>query len=250
MGGRYHALYHGTTLHGRQSLDPQRALDPLAYYHRSGPIGQIISTFSPRLTRGHVGVVGLGTGALAAYAEPGQQWTFFEIDPAVARIASNPHYFTYLQRAAVPPQIVLGDARLSLSRVAPHSFDVLILDAFSSDAIPVHLLTREAMAIYERALAEDGLLAFHISNRHLDLEPVLGTLAAAEHFSALVRIDPITREHAVEGKAASVWLVMSRSAEALRPLMADPRWVTAHQGTNASLWTDDYSNIWSVFRGG
>jgi spermidine synthase len=250
MGGRYHALYHGTTLHGRQSLDPQRALDPLAYYHRTGPIGEVIGVFTARVPKAHVGVVGLGTGALAAYAERGQEWTFFEIDPAVARIAADPRYFTYLQRAAVPPRIVLGDARLSLSRVAPHTFDLLILDAFSSDAVPVHLLTREALEIYRRTLTDDGLLAFHISNRHLDLEPVLGTLAETERFSALVRTDPVTPESAADGKAASVWLVMSQSAAALLPLSRDRRWTAPHQGIRSSLWTDDYSNIWSVFKGG
>jgi spermidine synthase len=250
MGGKYHALYHGTTLHGRQSLDPRRALDPLAYYHRSGPIGDVLAMFTNRAANGHVGVVGLGTGALAAYAQRGQQWTFFEIDPAVARIAADPKYFTYLQSAAVPPHIVLGDARVSLSRVAPHTFDLLILDAFSSDAVPVHLLTREALAIYGNALTDTGLLAFHISNRHLDLEPVLSTLAEADRFYALVRADQATTDAAAEGKASSVWLVMSRSAEALLPLSRDRRWVAPHQGTRSSLWTDDYSNIWSVFKGG
>jgi spermidine synthase len=250
MGGRYHTLYHGTTLHGRQSLDPRRALDPLAYYHRSGPIGDVLAIFANRVRNGRVGVVGLGTGALAAYAERGQQWTFFEIDPAVARIAADPQYFTYLQRSAVTPRIVLGDARVSLSRVAPHSFDVLILDAFSSDAVPVHLLTREALTVYGNALTDNGLLAFHISNRHLDLEPVLGTLADAEHFSALVRADQATTDAAAEGKATSVWLVMSRSANALLALRNDRRWLAPHEGTRSSLWTDDYSNIWSVFKGG
>ncbi len=250
MGGQYHTLYHGTTLHGRQSLDPRRARDPLAYYHRSGPIGEVLGLFTDRVPNGRVGVVGLGTGALAAYAEHGQQWTFFEIDPAVARIAADPRYFTYLQSAVVPPRIVLGDARVSLSRVAPHTFDLLILDAFSSDAVPVHLLTREALAIYGNALTDSGLLAFHISNRHLDLEPVLGTLADAERFSALVRIDPVTGEKAAEGKTGSVWLVMSRSTDALQPLSRDRRWVAPHHSIGSSVWTDDYSNIWSVFRGG
>jgi spermidine synthase len=250
VNGRYHALYHGTTLHGRQSVDPRRALDPLAYYHRSGPIGEVIGMFTHHVATARVGVVGLGTGALAAYAEPGQQWTFFEIDPAVVRIAQDPHYFTYLQRAAVAPRIVLGDARVSLSRVPPHSFDLLILDAFSSDAVPVHLLTREALTVYGNALTDGGLLAFHISNRHLDLEPVLSTLANAAQFAALVRSDQVRNDSTADGKASSVWLVMSRSADSLQPLTRDPWWVAPRQGTRSSLWTDDYSNIWSVFKGG
>jgi spermidine synthase len=246
--GRYRALYHGTTLHGSQSLDRTQSLEPLTYYHRTGPIGQFMGGFSNLHSKGHVGVIGLGTGSLAAYAMADQQWTFYEIDPAVARISANPRYFTYLMNASARSRIVLGDARLSLRNSSPHDYDLLVLDAFSSDAIPVHLLTREALEVYLGVLAEHGVIAFHISNRHLNLQPVLGRLADAKHLTALVRTDSATAETTKSGKLSSVWLLMARSRDDLLIPGADPRWVAPTTQAKGSLWTDDFSNIWSVFR--
>jgi spermidine synthase len=247
--GRYRSLYHGTTLHGRQSLDPSRSMEPLTYYHRTGPIGQLLTAFADRHPTGRVGAVGLGTGSLAPYATAGQHWTFYEIDPAVVRISEDPRYFTYLPNAPAGTCIVLGDARLSLTAAAPHAYDLLILDAFSSDAIPVHLLTREALGVYRNALAPNGVIAFHISNRHLDLQPVLANLAQDEHMAALIRSDAVTEESHRGGNTSSVWLVMAQAREDLSTLLADSRWVPPRREAASALWTDDFSNIWTVFHG-
>jgi spermidine synthase len=246
--GGYRALYHGTTLHGRQNLNPSRSMDPLTYYHRAGPIGEFLTAFASERPDGRVGVIGLGTGTLVTYASANQQWTFYEIDPAVVRIASDPHYFTFLTNAAIRPAIVLGDARLSLRNAVPHGYDLLTRDAFSSDAIPVHMMTREALAIYSGALAEHGVVAFHISNRHLDLEPVLGSLAQAERLTAIVRADMVPKERTQTGQDSSIWLMMARSPGDLLTLSADKRWAAARTGSKDSLWTDDFSNIWTALK--
>jgi hypothetical protein len=175
-GGRARVLMHGTTLHGAESFLPGEENLPLTYYTHEGPFGQIFAAITPGSVR-HVAVVGLGTGALACYAQPGQDWTFFEIDPLVERIARDPRYFQFLANCGNHPRIVLGDARLKIASEVDGTYDVLILDAFSSDSIPMHLLTREALALYLRKLAPDGLLLFHISSRTLNLLPVIGALA-------------------------------------------------------------------------
>jgi hypothetical protein len=246
--GGYRALFHGTTLHGRQSLQPSRSMEPLSYYHRTGPIGEFLTRFAVEHPNGRVGVVGLGIGSLLAYASEHQRWTFYEIDPAIVRIASDPHYFTFLTNAASRPTIVLGDARLSLRNAVPRGYDLIILDAFSSDAIPVHLLTQEAVAIYMGVLAEHGVLAFHISNRFLNLEPVLGSLAEAEHLTAILRLDINPDESMQTGKASSVWLMMARAANDLLPLSARTGWAKASTGSRGSVWTDDFSNIWAALK--
>src|SRR5205823_597658 len=161
-----------------------------------------------------VGVVGLGVGSTAAYAKPGETWTFYEIDPLVARIAANDTLFHYLRAAAAVPKIVLGDARLSLGTAAPRSIDVLLVDAFSSDAIPTHLLTREALALYRTRLAEDGVIAWHISNRYLDLRPVLQGLAADAGMTALIFSDQQIPKQA-GGRFPSVWVVMSAGTKTI-----------------------------------
>lgn len=246
----YRSLYHGTTVHGRQSLDPAKMSEPLTYYHRNSPIGQLLAALADPLANADVGVIGLGTGTLAAYATPNQRWTFYEIDPAVVRIAENPTYFTYLKNASARIRILQGDARLSLRAAAPASYRLMILDAFSSDAIPLHLMTREALALYQRALSEDGVLAFHISNRHLTLEPVLCKLAAAQGLVALVQTDRLTPEDVSRGKMSSQWLVMARTPADLRSVATDSRWAQARAEPDTPLWTDDFSNILSVFGGG
>ena len=239
--GARHAMFHGNTMHGEQVLTEAHRREPMSYYHREGPIGQLMAAMSGRLAGGHVGVVGLSAGSLAAYAQPGQQWTFYEIDPAVARVARMPRYFTYLEDCGARCRVVLGDGRLSVAR-AEEMFDLLILDAFSSDAIPVHLITREALQIYLSKLSADGVLAFHISNRHLDLRPVLGALAADLGLTAYGQIDVVTDRAA--GHTASSWLMMARDPRALSVLASDSRWTRLRAGSD--LWTDDYSNVFKA----
>lgn len=246
---RYHFLFHGTTIHGIQSLDPGRRHEPLSYFHRSGPIGQVFSALSARPTKPHVAVIGLGTGSLACYGESGQQFTFYEIDPTVERIARDPRYFTFLQDCPPRLDVVLGDARLSLTRTPDRYFGLIVLDAFSSDAIPVHLLTREALKLYLAKLEEGGILAFHISNRYLDLRPVLGNLAQEAGLFCLVRNDlKVSEGERRSGKRPSIWVVMARKQEDVNLLAQDQQWKVLTGQAGAKVWTDDFSDILSVIR--
>lgn len=246
--GRYHILTHGFTTHGAQSLDPARRLEPLTYYHRTGPLGQVFAAFSGPKAKKEVAVIGLGTGTIAAYAQAGQHFTFYEIDPTMERIARDPRYFTYLSDCPAQVKIILGDGRLSL-RGAPESFyDMIILDAFSSDAIPIHLVTREALSLYLSKLKAGGILVFHISNRYLNLQTVLGNLARDSGLVALANFDlKLSNEDRKNHKMASAWIVMARQGQDLGGLAQDQRWHTLPQKPGETLWTDDFSNIWSVF---
>ena len=241
----YHTLMHGTTLHGMQAVDPARQGESLTYYHREGPIGQAFEALPPSMTERPVAAVGLGVGSLAAYRKPGQPWTFYEIDPEVERIARTDKYFTYLRACGDDCRVLLGDARLSLARVPQHSYGLMILDAFSSDAIPVHLMTREAVALYLSRLVPGGVLAFHISNRHLNLAPVLAQIAASHGLAIrqqVHKVDP-ARTPAV---LASWWIVMAQHDSDLGPLASDARWTIPRIPASTPLWTDDFSNIFSV----
>ena len=243
-----HALWHGSTVHGEQDLRADRRAEPLMYYHRFGPIGQVFTALHERLAGAHIGVVGLGTGALTAYATRDQRWTLFEIDPAVAAIARNPRLFTYLPSCGRPCHVVLGDARVSLSRTRDTPFRLLVLDAFSSDAIPIHLVTREAVALYLSRLSPDGVLAFHISNRYFDLEPVLASIASEQKLVAFVQYDKGSPNSAADGHSASQWLVMARQDESVGSVASDTRWRRATSRRGVGMWTDDYSNIVSVLK--
>ena len=243
--GEYHKLVHGTTLHGMQATDPARQGESLTYYHRQGPIGQAFEALPASATHGDVAAVGLGVGSLAAYRKPGQPWTFYEIDPEVERIARTDKYFTYLRACGDGCRVVLGDARLSLARARRHGYGLMILDAFSSDAIPIHLMTREAVELYLSRLAPGGVLAFHISNRHLNLAPVLARVAASH--GLVVRLQRHTGDSSVApGLFPSWWMVMARNASDLGPLASDPRWNAPPIPQSTPLWTDDFSNILSV----
>ncbi len=191
--------------------------------------------------------MGLGAGVLASYARPGQRFTFFEIDPAVERIARDARFFGYLSDCGESCSVVTGDARLSLARAPEGAFDLLVLDAFSSDAIPVHLVTSEAFLLYFSRLSLGGAVLVHYSNRHLALEPVLGRIAAAHQWVALARADPAGPE-AASGKLPSEWMVMARDARDVGPLIVDPRWVPVGASRGAPLWTDDFSNVVGVLR--
>lgn len=240
-------FYSGTTIHGSEFLGDSGGRFPLAYYHPDGPLG---SLFAARLWRPdpwRVGVIGLGVGATAAYARPGESWTFYEIDPLVADVAANTQYFHFLSGARVPPRIVLGDARLSLEHAAFHGFDVLLVDAFSSDAIPIHLLTREALALYRSRLAPDGIIAWHISNQYLDLRPVLASLADNAGLTALIYADlNIPKDSG--GRLPSVWVAMTASAVTADDISRDRRWRPLDRIRVRRVWTDDFSNVLSVLR--
>ena len=230
-------LFHGTTLHGRQNVGSG---EPLTYFHRGSPIAQVFAMRPAPMKS--VGVVGLGTGTLAAYAEPGQQWTFYEIDPEVERIGRDTRYFTHLATCGSQCRVVIGDARLSLQqRTEMH--DIIVLDAFSSDSIPIHLLTREAMQLYLSRLNPDGILALHISNNHLDLRPVLAGMMRDLRLAGRVQFQDTT--DMTGGKFGSHWSVLARSEAALGVLATDGRWKHLRPSRERT-WTDDFSNIWSV----
>jgi hypothetical protein len=242
---RSRLLFDGTTLHGAQSLDPSRRLEPTTYYTTTGPVGDVFESWTGRPQGARIGVVGLGTGSLACYGARGERWTFFEIDPVVERVARDPSLFTFLRDCPSEQRVVLGDGRLSLQRAGPGSFDMLILDAFSSDAIPVHLITREALALYRSKLGPDGLLLFHISNRYLDLHPVLGSLAEDAGLASLARYDSrVTDADRRVWKVASNWVVMAGDPASLSGLRDNPDWY--HLAVGSDLWTDDYSDVFGV----
>jgi len=240
-------LYHGNTIHGRQFIDPNHQCEPLSYFHRDGPLGQIFEAFNANAFSPNVAVVGLGTGSMASYARPNQDWTFYEINPAVARLAQTAEYFTYLEKcAAAPVKIVLGDARLKLQNAPDHHYGLIVLDAFNSDAIPIHLLTEEAISLYMSKLATGGMIAFHISNRSLRLDTVLADLAKRNNSLSLRMVDG--EHNPVTGKDPSEWLVMARNSPAFDTLAQKPNWRRLEGRAESVTWTDDFSNILSVFR--
>ncbi|MFL6863124.1 MAG: spermidine synthase [Allosphingosinicella sp.] len=239
-------LTHGTTLHGVESLIEGQATEPTSYYGRRSGVGQALSA-APVLygPAARIGVVGLGAGTLSCYAFPGERWTIFEIDPAMVEIAR--HRFGFLPACAPGAKIALGDARISLSRVPAASLDELAVDAFSSDAVPMHLLTREALQVYARALAPDGLLLMHISNRFLDLEPVLAA-AKADGWSGMVCEFLPDMAEMQRNVSMSVWVAMARDPIALDrlrqaggPDAAPWRPLVAQHGFAG--WTDDHASI-------
>lgn len=249
VDGEIHRLEHGTTLHGIQNITAAYRREPLGYYSRSGPAGQLLAARRRmNLPLHRVGLVGLGIGSLAAYAEAEEQWTFFEIDPAVERIARDPRLFTHLADCRGTVKVVLGDARLSLQRCTER-FDTLVLDAYSSDSIPLHLLTREAVRLYLERLQPDGWLIFHFSNRHFRLEPVLAALAEDTRLTCRVQEqETLSAEEKARGVYASSWAVMCRRESQLGVLLQDPRWRAPKPKRNLRVWTDDYASILTIWK--
>ena len=240
-------LSHGTTIHGGQNaLEPGV---PLTYYHPDGPAGTLFGALYDRGDPGdaRVAVVGLGTGSLIAYSRPGQRWTFYELDPTVVRLAENPTYFRFLSDAFAPYRIVLGDARLSLEEIE-EEYDLIIVDAFSSDAIPVHLLTAEAVALYRSRLRPGGWIAFHTSNRFIDFSPVLANIAAEAGVLAYEATDSVVDEPA--GRYPSRWVVLAEAVPGgvgVGRLLDDPRW-QALAPSGGRSWTDAYSSLFQALR--
>jgi len=232
-------LTHGTTFHGWEVLSGRWAGEPTSYYTRTGPIGDVMSVYGGTPVLDRVALVGMGVGTLAAYGRPGQRMDFFEIDPAVVGIARSS--FGFLRRSRAEVHVVVGDARLSLAREPGPTYGLIVLDAFSSDAIPAHLLTEEAVRAYRARLVPGGLLAFHVTNRHLDLVPVLAAQAREVGMVAVVRRDYAARSPG----SVSTWVVLARSDADLDRLRTRPGWVPAVAG-GTRAWTDDYSSLVQV----
>lgn len=249
QNGDWHVLTHGTTTHGVQAVRGRVRLLPTAYYHPSGPIGDVVFTLAPDGRLRDLAVVGLGAGALAAYAANGSRIDFFEIDQAVIRIAEDPRFFTYLSDARARPgvdvQVKAVDGRLGLGAMPEASYDLIVVDAFSSDAIPTHLITREAVGLYTARLKPRGVLAFHVSSRFFDLRPVLATIARDQRLVAYGRDDKeVPPERAAEAMRPSVWVILARDEADLGQLARSaPRWVPLVATSGAALWSDDYTNV-------
>ncbi|MBY9061857.1 hypothetical protein K7957_02795 [Sphingomonas yunnanensis] len=245
---RRRTLVHGTTLHGVQLTgSPARERMPTSYYTPASGIGRAMRA-APLLfgDRARIGVVGLGTGTLACYARPGQRWRFYEIDPAMAAL-SRAHRFTFVAACAPGAAIELGDARVSLERAPTTSLDLLALDAFSSDAVPMHLLTREAFAVYARVLAHNGVLAVHISNRFIDLGPVVAAAARGGGWRALI-LNHVPADGEEEGTASS-WIVLTRDPWTQALLAGDDGdWHVLRRRHGFAPWTDDYASILPLLR--
>ncbi len=256
------SLTNGTTTHGLQHQDPSKALVPTTYYGRATGLGLAL-TSRPTNGESKIGVIGLGTGTLAAYGRKGDSIRFYEIDPAVVRLTGPDGYFSYLEDSKANVEVVVGDARRSIEleqdRGEPQDFDFLVLDAFSSDSIPVHLMTREAFDRYFRALAPDGLMAVHVSNRHFQLMGVVSRLAKEfGAYSLQIRTQTIPQLQSL----TSEWVVIGRNSDQLtqlnlriqkrhRLLGLPPGTITIQRGLYARrdafpLWTDDYSDLYSV----
>jgi hypothetical protein len=248
--GRFHRFYHGTTVHGIQAVETGRKFEPLAYYHRTGPFGQAFSAVGAvSARREHVAVIGLGAGTSICYAQPGQQWTFYEIDPAVLAVARDGGFFSYLRNATnLIVDYKLGDARLRLREAPPGHYGLIICDAFSSDVPPLHLITREAMDLYLSKLAPDGIILFNISSRYLDFRPVLGNLAGACGLYTLSNYEStVSSADQRAEKYASHWAVLTRHPRYFGALLEDDRWGSVVPDPAHKVWTDDYSNLLAIF---
>jgi len=234
-------LYHGTIRHGAQFLLPPKREEPTAYYSRDSGIGFALRYCCDGPKR--VGVLGLGVGTLAAYGRRGDYFRFYEINPQVVSIAQN--VFTYLRESPARIDITLGDARLSLERETPQRFDVLAIDAFSGDAIPVHLLTREAMAIYFRHLKPDGILAFHTSNSYLQLAPVVKQLANSFGYPARMIENEPDEDNLV---STADWVLVTRNQQFLNLPIIERGQQPVHIPADLRPWTDDYNNLFQILK--
>ena len=239
-----HVLLSGTTIHGAQvwSAEGPGKL-AIGYYDPAGPAGHVLTGYADRTDVLDVGVIGLGAGALAAYLGPADSMTFYEIDQAVVEFAQDPALFAYLSDSQGRVDVVLGDGRLELARLDP-DHDVLVVDAFSSDSIPIHLLTLEAVQLYLDSVKVDGIVMFHISNRHLVLSPVVGRIGLELGLHARVAAFQPGSEDTFA--SASIWVVMGKSAAAVDAATSHPMWTDI--ADDGPLWTDDYSNVVSVIR--
>jgi predicted O-methyltransferase YrrM len=241
----YHVLFHGTTMHGAMRIRDASGNgaagrpEPLSYFYFGGPMSDAIeATRGARGTLGNVAILGLGAGSLACHLREGEQWTFFEIDPEVVRIARDPKLFRFLSSCAPSAPIMLGDARLTLA-ATPGQYDLIVLDVFSSDAIPVHLLTREAFAGYLSRLAPNGVIAAHVSNRHMELVSVVGAVGGAEGLIAYVKYD---RKPLDGYRNNAIVVALARKIADLGDLPSRDGWQPVIN-RGVSPWTDDYADL-------
>ncbi len=242
------SLIHGTTIHGGQVMADNGDIGPTTYFTASSPVAEVLSAIQARGSGQRVGIAGLGAGSLAYYRRPDDDWRYFEIDPLIVWIAVESGYFDLASRGAEPIPIVLGDARLTLAEEPDGRFNLLIMDAFSSDAVPMHLLTREAMALYIDKLAEDGLLVMNISNRFLDLKLVVARIVEQSGYAALGGFrDEIDQDTEPTG-SPSHWVLITRHQATLDGLALGEVWQPLETVPEGRVWSDDFSNLLEVIR--
>jgi hypothetical protein len=246
--GQYHVLMHGTTIHGAQKFQNDDGSpvtgrpEPISYYHKDGGIGQAITAIRER--KGgplRVAVIGLGAGTLTCASEPGENWKFFEIDQSMVDTARDPKYFTYIQNCEPDLKPVMGDARLTFAREPDGIYDLIIVDAYSSDAIPIHLATQEAMKIYKDKLAPQGAVLMHVSNRHLELASVVVGIAEANDLKSWVYSEDSNRDN--EYIFATSVVVSARQEADVGKLASSDQWELTDADKKQRVWTDDYSNV-------
>ena len=238
---QFNVLMHGITIHGAQWLAPEKRATPIAYFHGDSGIAQIFSTLGPDMKR--VAVLGMGAGTLACYRAPGREWTFYEIDPVVVQLARDTRYFTYLSECAPAARILVGDGRLTLASAPDAAFDLIAVDTFSSDSVPVHMITREALAIYLAKLGPKGVVVFQITNQFIDFVPVLSRLAADAGVTAVMpgpRLELFFDERLAA--LPSHWVAMSRDPQRFGKLIEVEGWQPLPAAAGKP-WTDDFSNV-------
>ena len=247
-GGQYHVLMHGTTIHGAERVQNDDGTpvtgrpEPISYYHKDGGIGRAITAIRAR--KGgpiRVAVIGLGAGTLTCASLPGENWRFFEIDQTMVDTARDPKYFTFIKNCEPDLQPVIGDARLTFAKEPDGLYDLIIVDAYSSDAIPIHLATQEAMKIYKDKLAPQGAVLMHVSNRHLELASVVVGIADANDLKSWVYNEDSGRDDEYIFTTAVV--ISAREEADVGLLASSEQWVLTEANNNQRVWTDDYSNI-------
>ena len=245
---KYREFFHGTTKHGAQRLGSDVSRTPTTYFSRQGPIGQLFNEYNKINDNWVIGIIGLGAGTLSCYTKAQQDWTFYELDPLVVDIASNPEYFTFISQCNPKITMKVGDARLSLEKEPNHKFDLYVVDAFSSDSIPTHLLTQEAIKLYFEKIKPDGILALHITNRHLALKKVLSDHAKQLQLSALIQ--EFKPEQDIPLVVATDWVVMAKKPETLELLRQSQlgSWQKLPLYFDAKPWTDDFTNIVTIWK--
>jgi hypothetical protein len=239
-------IYHGTTQHGAQLLTPSLRLKPITYYVAGSPIAQVFEGVTARHPDANIAVVGLGAGTLACLAAKGERLTFYEIDPAVEMVARDPKLFTFLRDCPPRLDVVLGDGRLTMAKAPAHGYDLIVLDAFTSDAVPMHLLTSEAARLYRAKLKDDGVVIFNISNRYLDLAPALGAVAPTAGMAAFLQdFDSDPDDPAAND---SSWVAMVPAGAAEARFAADKQWKRIVPPPGLRPWTDGFSNLLSAIQ--
>lgn len=248
------SLSHGSTMHGIERKVNIRPVFPLAYYSRESPIGAIFRAGRINRAIQNIGIIGLGCGTLAWYGRPWQHFDFYEIDPEVIRIAENPAYFTYLRNSLASWKNIVGDARINLQTVPDKSYDLLVIDAYSSDAVPTHLLTVEAFRLYRSKLKDDGILTLHTSNRYFDLLPVIRRICDEIDMQVLVGNDNPKNysirydDYDLAMLTHSQWVAASGSESALKRLQVFWKWQILPEKADMSLWTDDHASLFQVYK--